>query len=168
MKLFVKLMLLILVIALAGPFFIKGPDGRPLMTTAGVKREFRAATAAVGRGWDRLTRETKGLVIEDGDKTIVYRWRDDSGGWHYSDSPNPDGGSERVVIDPDNNLLQAHPPDAPTATQLPDEPEASGLQLPSPFSVTPGEIPQLIEDTHGVREQLEERDRDIDAKSREN
>ena len=100
MKLFVRLMMLVLVLALCGPFFIKGPDGRPLWTIG--------TTIAKVRGW--LADMTSGSVLENapviGEQEVtVYRWRDADGVWQFAAEPPAGVTAEAMQIDTRTNAV---------------------------------------------------------------
>jgi len=104
MKLFLKLMLLLVVTALAGPFIIKGPNGRPLMTLDKLRLpavsmpDFGKAAAVV-----------KASVSQAGaspaEPIAVYKWRDDYGRWHFSDKAQRGRSAQIVDVDPGNNVV---------------------------------------------------------------
>lgn len=96
MRLFMRLLLVLPVIALGGLFIIPGPDGRPLMS------------------WDRLTLpELPGVGAGGSGEVTVYKWQDADGRWHYGEKPQQ--GSVAVRLDPRVNLLPAARPAAPGA-----------------------------------------------------
>ena len=84
MKLFIKIMLLVVVAALAGPWRIKGPTGGSLMTLeklgvpAVSMQDFGKAAAAVKA---RVSAASEAPA----ESIAVFKWRDDNGQWHYSD-----------------------------------------------------------------------------------
>lgn len=128
MKLFVKLMMFLLVLALAGPFIMRGPDGRPLMTLQDLKLpDFSLPTGDSGEltgeareayiAWSKDEGPSKGpkVYVIDPDSQepllakagVYYRWKDQSGVWQFSNLPNP--GTPNIVVetDPDANVLQS-------------------------------------------------------------
>ena len=135
LKLFVKLMLLALVLALAGPFVLKGPDGQPWLRLTDLKwPEFSlpasssgsaplsAPTQADSKQWirwskdalpnpDRLTREQLALLDIKVQAHIYYRWQDANGTWQFSTLPNRNTTNIIVRTDPDANVLQSLPAD---------------------------------------------------------
>lgn len=38
-------------------------------------------------------------------KVVVYRWQDEQGNWHFDSQPPRDRPYERLVLDPDVNLM---------------------------------------------------------------
>lgn len=99
MKLFVRLMALILVLALAGPFFIKGPDGNPLMTVSGVRQGAETQ-------WRRLKGDLGQAVgNENAGKVEMVRWQDASGQWHFGDDAPEGVAAEKIYVDPDASRM---------------------------------------------------------------
>ncbi len=138
MKLFVKLLVLLLIAAMAGPFFIKGPDGRPIMSWSDVKQKFG--------NWSGSGGSTK-----PGSPVEVHRWQDEDGQWHYSDEA-PGQDSEVITVDPNVNVIQSTPVTKTPATKSvqPDpEPEPAVSEPPSVFNA--------IDETNQVKEELEQR-----------
>ncbi len=44
------------------------------------------------------------LTVPSG-KVVVYRWQDAQGNWHFDGQPPESGAYERLVVDPDTNLM---------------------------------------------------------------
>ncbi|MEL7311856.1 MAG: DUF4124 domain-containing protein [Pseudomonadota bacterium] len=158
MKLFVKLLAFILVLALMGPFFLKGPDGRPL--------------------WEMPTRlptlnEVSGAVVPDGlqDPNVeVYRWQDETGQWHFGSAPPESSRYEVMQIDTRTNAVAVEPPpslepEAPpdpavgVASDEPASPYVSDV-LPIP---DPEVAKQLIEDAKALQDLARQRAEEMDA-----
>lgn len=131
-KLFVKLMLFLVVLALAGPFVLRGPDGRPFLTLDDLKLpSFKlpqlaapappAKPASDPQQWiqwasrpagqhlnpDRLTREQLALLDIKEQDNIFYRWQDAKGVWQFSSVPNRNTTNLVVRTDPNANVLQS-------------------------------------------------------------
>ena len=164
MRFFVRLMALLLIAALVGPFFLRGPDGRPLATWDGVQHWFAAAGRNISSSFDFVWTKATRLVDDDAGKTPVYRWRDASGTWHFSDQ-RPEGvASEQIWVDGGANVMDAppiektpDPPKPPAQTEAPNVPDVPTPPVPLPLSVPPDEVRQLIEDAKDARQQIEER-----------
>ena len=151
MKLFVKVLCFGLVLALAGPFLLRGPDGQPLYTPADA--------------WRSLTAQMPSLDVPDvlpAKPVQVYRWRDANGQWHFEGEPPPDGTRYTVLeIDPKTNAVgTAAAPAADAADgQSPDEGTArlgpdDAMIGPYP---NPEAVRQLIEDAKALQAQSLER-----------
>jgi hypothetical protein len=128
MKLFVKLMMFLVVLALAGPFIMRGPDGRPLMTLKDLKLpDFSLPSSAPEtlsgqeqQAWiswskdENAPKQAKVYVIDPTNQEpiaaragVFYRWKDSSGSWQFSNVPNPDTPNIVVETDPNANILQS-------------------------------------------------------------
>jgi hypothetical protein len=114
-------LILLLVVAIMAPFFIPGPKGKPLMTFDRMLRIMGADFPIVRQAEQlrqkaqetaREVREKVGKKIkteesETADAPIethvqsppetLYKWRDKSGTWHFTNRPPPDGVDYKVV-----------------------------------------------------------------------
>ena len=120
MKLFIKLMLLLVLVALAGPFFIKGPNGRPLMTLD----KLRVPAVSIP-DFGKAAATVKASVIEASEapakSTAVFKWRDDNGQWHFSDKAQRGRPAQTLSVDPTAHVVhfaaaENSPSVAPAAT----------------------------------------------------
>ncbi|NNF66847.1 MAG: DUF4124 domain-containing protein [Gammaproteobacteria bacterium] len=152
-RFFVKLMALIVVLALAGPFFIRGPDGQPLLSFGDVKLQLSAAGHDIATGWNRLTTR-----FGHADEPLpVYRWKDADGNWHYSDAANPAGESELIYIDPDKNVIPGIdiPNTQATSVRSVQAKPANGIQIKN---LNPA---QILNDARDAAKTMEERNAEI-------
>lgn len=122
MKIFVKLVLFLLVLALAAPFFLRGPDGGPLISFDDVQK----TDGGFGKGFEKVEKLFSGLKSPYSDQSQevldrnpsqldsfqVYQWKDEHGKWHFSDERNPAGESEvktvvndAMIVEMDNKAL---------------------------------------------------------------
>ena len=127
LKIFVKLMVLLVVMALAGPFFLRGHDGRPLLTLSDLKLpEFNLSLLRGSdhrsddkpKPWIQWSRDSKPnpsqltpqqlaeLNLKE-QPNIYYRWRDHNDVWQFSTLPNPHTVNYVVRTDPDANVLKS-------------------------------------------------------------
>ena len=139
MKLFIKLLMAALILAFGGLFFVKGPDGRPLMTWDKVKQEVSGLEGgSLERGWATVTQwwhsaeqSISGVfdATNDGDgnapagqddqSITVYRWQDEEGVWHFS---------RRRPIQPDGPVsITEVSPAATTSLEAPEKIEGEAL-----------------------------------------
>jgi len=116
-KLFVKLTLVVVVAAVAAPFFMKGPDGQPLAT----KEDALSGDTGFARGLVVAVDYAKGAgervagIFGAGggssgsaDVTIteVQKWQDEQGNWHFSNNDIAPKHSETVRIRSDRNIIK--------------------------------------------------------------
>lgn len=169
MKLFIKFLLVILVLGMAGPFFLKRPDGQPWMDAGDMLPKISRWQSDSQRLWRDTQNWFSGLVNGDvvskigdadqpGGQTKVYRWRDANGTWQLSDQPPATGQAEIIMVDPNTNLIQglAEEPEAPeNVEQAPAQSPSVGLPLP--MTVPLDQVSKLQEDARQVQEQLDRR-----------
>lgn len=134
-KLFVKLMVFLLILAVAGPFLLQGPDGRPLLSLDDLKlpgvslptltddttrQDNNSAFSGGGQHWiqwsekqaptfnpDVLTREQLAQLDIKEQANLYYRWKDSNGVWQFSRLPNRNTLNHVVRTDPHANVLQS-------------------------------------------------------------
>ena len=156
MKLFAKLMIAALFIALALPFTVmKDKHGNPLMSLKDLKMP------------DFSMPDMPDLPdAGSGRKDYFYRWYDADGNVQFTTEPPPEGVEYTVKgYDPDTNLIQAVT--AP-AEESPQEPAAEkarpGLDpgaLDNPYS--PENVKKLIDDAKNVQKILNQRYQDQES-----
>ncbi|MEO1035514.1 MAG: DUF4124 domain-containing protein [Pseudomonadota bacterium] len=162
MRLFVKLMLLVVIAALAGPFFIKGPDGKPLWSVQSLK-------AGVLTTWRRMQNDVEQGLGDAGidavsDDVQVFRWQDEDGQWHFSQEAPEGVTAEAMIIDPDTNMislpaLPEPPPPEPASESAGDAPT---IQTEVPDGMPDiEETKQLIEDVRNLQDVVNDRERQI-------
>ncbi|MGH1470429.1 MAG: DUF4124 domain-containing protein [Cellvibrionaceae bacterium] len=166
MKLFIKFIIFILVLGLAGPFIMKGPDGRPLMTLDEIIPDF-SSMKRKATGMINDVNNTVGDLSGDGElsdfgKTQVYRWKDENGHWQFSDTPPPASqAAEKLLINPDVNIVQATELPKEQKEETPSEEETdadeSSIGVPLPMTVSPVEARQLIDDAKGIGDLMQKR-----------
>ncbi len=112
MKLFIKLLLFTLVLAVGAPFLLKDEDGRPLLDASQLRMpelgtppvpdlsRLEDTVDGVRKTLSRLGDETREKA-----GTVVYKWRDAQGNWHFSGDAPQGVASERVTLDPDANVV---------------------------------------------------------------
>lgn len=102
------------------------------------------------------------------EKTVVYKWRDAAGGWHYSNEQPPDGvGYELLNVDPNTNLMAG----VKVPSEEPEMEEEGGLRQPKfarsgakeeesaedPMLYSPEGVQKLMEDAQNVQKMLNDR-----------
>ena len=113
-----KILLVLIVLACAG-FFVKGPGGKPYLSLDALKwwtekaedktSDFSAVTRKLNSIKEKIP-EVKNPFSKSGGKDVVYKWKDENGVWHYSDTGNPDGDAEIMTHGPGNDLIYLDPP----------------------------------------------------------
>jgi hypothetical protein len=105
MKLFVYLLPIILIIAVAGLFFLKQPNGQAWLSVD----DFVSNTQIISEKINLATNKLNAVFekpISKNDGTIkVYRWKDSNGHWSYSDKPKASIESEEILFDQKNSVV---------------------------------------------------------------
>lgn len=161
MKLFTRLLGLIVVLALAGPFFMKGPDGRPLWTIQDTISKVKTTTSR----WFSKAGVSKAKVALS-NEVVVYRWRDADGVWQFS-AEVPEGvTAETMRIDTGSNAIQfVQPVLADDEIEEDDEGNDLSEQIESPMIgpyPSPEATRQLIDDVKAIQQQSEDRLKEMD------
>lgn len=88
MRTYLVILALLVIAALIAPYFLKGPDGQPLM-----RAEVPAAVVpgALGAG------------------DTVYRWQDEHGVWQFGESPPQGVEAQAVVLDSESGITPLGP-----------------------------------------------------------
>lgn len=139
---FLRFAILLLVAALVAPFFIPGPDGRPVLTLD-----------KLGLGKMPDMASMPGSASGSGSVTL-YRYQDEQGNWHFTDEAPQSGDFEQVEVRDANTLESARLPAAPNAAPA-APPVMPGIPLP-------GNTARLLEQAEAVQEQLDQRASDMD------
>ncbi|MFY8329040.1 DUF4124 domain-containing protein [Pseudoalteromonas sp. ZZD1] len=173
MKYFAYLAVMVLLISVVALFYLKRPDGQAWLTTEQVtsksdalKEQMVALSSDTLDQAVKLVTDTSSKVVEkvtSGAKpstTVIYKWQDDTGQWHYSDQPNPKGNSEQVVLDPNDVTVVA----AEDTSILKGSAKSGGIPLKkSPTSAyDPIVIQKLFDDAEQVKSQLEQRNNTLE------
>ena len=90
MRFFYLLCGLVLIVAVAAPFYMRGSSGAPLMS---LDTFFKDSAVTL-----------PDLPLEP---VKVFRWKDSDGVWHFSDEAPPDLAAEQVEVRPNLSPIQA-------------------------------------------------------------
>lgn len=154
LKLFVRLMMLVLVLAMAGPFFLKGPDGQPMLTMDDVRNTAARTGNNLKTQWRRLRGDVgQALGNENAGKVEMQRWQDANGQWHYGDEVPEGIASETIYVDPDASRMDPIPVRR-------RERESSGPALDGPV-VNPLRAREILDDVTDARDQANERQKEL-------
>lgn len=154
-----------LVLGVAGLFFIKKPDGSAWLSlddftpdTSTIKRSISDAMP------DQVVGGSDSNFFED--KVSVYKWKDAEGNWQFSDKPPTGIEAKQVLVGTDvNRDLAPLPP--PTRTPS-SESSSSGKAVLikdsgfSPTTVSPDKISKLVDDANGVQELVDKRQQQLE------
>ncbi len=162
MKLFVKLMIAVLVLALLLPFTIlKGRDGNTLMSLSDFSLpDFSMPDLPKAPRIDMPGASEESLVGKD----LFYKWYDAEGNVQFTTEPPADGIDYTVKgFDPDANVIQAVelPVGEPEADQAADGGSAQSDDIGNPYSQE--NIEKLFKDAKNVEKLLNQRLKDQES-----
>lgn len=175
MKLFLKLLIIVVIVAMAAPFFIKGSDGKPLISAgtflpeAALPESMKALLQTAPLNTDTTTphhnpnRNTNG---ENGE-TKVYRWQDAEGQWHYSDRAGQQNAEQHTIRQ--SNQLPAYQPKQVETTESAltlNRNSASEVKMPSSNlsgTLSLSDTEALMKQAQETQRILQERQAQIDA-----
>ncbi|UXD86004.1 DUF4124 domain-containing protein [Thalassolituus hydrocarboniclasticus] len=143
MKSKIAFALVFLLLAIAAPYFIKGPDGKPLLSFE----------------------QTDGLLSSEDTRQTYYKWQDKSGVWHFGDDIPEGVTAQAVDIDTAANVVQSVKltgKEGADSTENKTQQEPA-LTLPGlPMTVNPADIPKLLEDASNVQSLVDQHKKEID------
>ena len=153
----IKLLILIVILACIGPFFIKGPDGQPLATLEDWKMDLPDSPMDL---LPDSAQESVPDVPEVTEVTEVYRWQDENGVWQFSNNPNDAPGAEVMALDGKINIIESAqlPP-----TSSPDTRKSIPSSIPSVATVAPGQAAELMETVTNLQDTIDQRKADMDT-----
>lgn len=138
---FLSLLIVLIIVLVAGAFFLapdNPDDGSP----------------ALLQGLSKIRSMAEELDNTDGKTTIVYKWQDADGEWHFSNIPPPEGVASQVqTYRADTNVIQA--PRPPKATVTPAPANNAPPAVPDtgiPGLPAPDKAKKLMDDARAVQE----------------
>ena len=168
MALFIKILLLLIVVALAAPFVLTGPDGQPLMTLEDIQKPDALSNLVESISevnWPFQGDEKSQPATPKSGKRKVYSWRDEQGNVHYSNIAPVDSASVKTIqVDSNTNVVKmAKPAEGQAATMPVEEEHSQTDSKPGMISVyTPEGTQKLIDDARAVEDKLQERQQEFD------
>lgn len=169
MNLFIKFLFFIVILAIAGPFFMKGPDGKPLMSfdKLGIPSFSDLAKLSSAQKKTAPTNTDAETITHTSGGETFYKWQDQYGIWQFTTTPPPSQPFETVETDPNANVIQSLSKDTidtalgrvaevsdETAKTGESEAEKSPLEELgglSPTTVPITKIPKLLDDAKNVQ-----------------
>ena len=156
MKLFVKLMLALLVLAVLAPFtLLKDNEGKTLMSFSDLGLPDFSLPDMPSMSATGQSSSSSG----SGGVAVFYKWYDDRGTVQFTTELPPDGIDYEVKeFDPNTNLIQAVSlPAEETTTDVSAVPTARepSLEIGSPYN--PEDVKKLIEDAQNIEKKLQQR-----------
>ncbi|MBQ4834407.1 DUF4124 domain-containing protein [Pseudoalteromonas sp. MMG010] len=174
MKYFSYIVIMVLIISVTALFYLKKPDGDTWLTPAGIKQHVVEQKNNVNGLFDDAI-ETAAGVTESTKKqwqsltgnstteqpTQIYQWQDATGQWHFSDSPNKQGESEQVALDPKEITVIAAE-DTSILSENHKAVKKTQSDKTTPNTYSPDSVKQLFSDTEKVKALLEQRNKELE------
>jgi len=162
MKSFFYLLAIVLILATAGLFVLKQPNGQPWLSFGDFSVNQQHLTNKLKTTFGAIS-ATVGGVISDSDnvaneqeKTKVYRWKDSQGNWSYSDEPISSDSLEEVSLNPDDIMVMP----AFVSPETEHKPLTTGKNkapAASLLPVSPQKALDLYEDANNVQQLMDNR-----------
>jgi hypothetical protein len=141
----IKAMILILMAAFAGLFFVTGPGGEAVLTL----EDFKPEPAEMDAGQA---------------PTKVYRWQDENGIWQFSNQPEDETQGELLELDGKINTMPAV--DASILNQKQVASKQSTMSVPSGFTtVSNDKVEEMMDAVNELQSTVDSRKAEIDKLS---
>ena len=164
MKLFVYLLSGLLMLALAGLFVFKKPNGQAwldfndlLPNKMMIEQEIDSVVTKLTTGFEEITITTDDHNTDG--EVKIYRWKDKHGNWSYSDKPNASVEQEEVVFDSKDIIVL--PEFEPTKPSESASLEKKSSQSAKAETSTSKKILNLYNDANNVQKLMDDRDKRI-------
>lgn len=147
-----KLMMLVMVVAFAGLFFVNGPNDEPILSFDDIKPNVPDMPAI-----DVPSAQTT--------TTKVYKWQDEKGVWQFSNHPQDMVGAELVEINDSINTMAAlEIPANKPASQTSGQRLQTGMSnLPAGMtSVSPEKLNEMMETVNSLQGVVDQRQEALD------
>lgn len=150
MKLFIKLLLFVVVLALAAPFFMKKPDGTPMLTLQSL------GLGAVSNKVSAVLPDSRPELPKTAE---VYRWQDEKGAWHYSDKAQTPAAQKHQLQISQNRL-----PHVEVVKNEEDGAADTSIDQPNiPQGASLADVPQLLKQVEQIKKTAEQRNKTLEA-----
>ncbi|MFC6635112.1 DUF4124 domain-containing protein [Microbulbifer taiwanensis] len=170
----------LLLVGIGLPMLLPGPDGEPIMSPRDwlpSQETLDSAQRQTERAWQtaRSTTQKSGELLQylagapgtaqpgesaQPGSNAVYKWQDSDGNWHFSDKAPEDLGA--VVQSHEIKQLNTLPAVQVQPAETEEVEQPSEMALPSPTTISPKQISQLIEDAKALQQKAKARQQALD------
>ncbi len=170
MKKYIYILIVLLILALALPFFIKDRDGCPFLSFDSIK----TPEISIPDFNNIVEKVTQPFQKNDDKKRdeIIYRWKNAEGVWCYSNQPNPDGHSEVMKASREINVrkmaqeqpkanaekIKSEGQQKPLADDIKEKPSPETLISPLPIL----QAPELLKKAQELKKDMDKRNQDME------
>jgi len=151
MKIFIKLLILIVILACGAPFYLKGPDGKALLDID----NFELPVLFLRNKFEQILDHSRNSEDKKSTGLQVYKWVDKHGVTHYSDKSDISSKAKLAEIKPISILPLQKTRHKETINTSADSVGLTTIPLQ--------QIPKLIDDTKQVKKVMEERNQQIES-----
>lgn len=138
----IKIMILVVILACIGPFFIKGPDGEPLMTLEDLGASVPEPP----------------MPAAPPEPVTVYKWQDENGVWQFSNEPVEGENVETMELDGRVTVMESIDTTAmQTSNEKPSFSVPSGLT-----TVAPDKVEEIMKTATELQDTVDDRKEQID------
>lgn len=145
----IKIIIFIVILACAGPFFISGPDGEPLMTLD-----------------DLMPAAPDVPDIVPAAPVTVYKWQDENGIWQFSTEPVE--GAETMELDGQVTVMDSLDPKDLQRLSGESTAKPAAFKIPSGVTtVAPDQVEKMMESVNSMQDTVDERKQEIDRRTKQ-
>ena len=137
-------MIVVLLAALVGLFFLNGPNGEPLLTLDDLK-------------------PTLPEVESSPVPTKVYKWQDENGVWQFSNQPVDEGQGEVIELDGKINIMPAVDTSILGTSPKVSNSPSLGMSIPPGLTTVSGDkVQEMMDTVNNLQETVDNRKSEID------
>tara|TARA_R110000822_G_scaffold8688_6_gene34085 strand:+ start:639 stop:1142 length:504 start_codon:yes stop_codon:yes gene_type:complete len=161
MKYFTYLAVSVMIIAVISLFYLKKPNGETWLSTSVVINESQQIKDKIISFTSNTFEQAVSSVSNTPSTTRskIFKWQDQQGQWHFSDTPHPNGKSVEVKLDPkDINVVVAQ-----DTAILSGSSKSSAVNSTSatPTVYDPVSIKKVFDDAEKAKQKLEQRTKQL-------
>lgn len=161
MKYFTYLAVSVMIIAVISLFYLKKPNGETWLSTSVVINESQQIKDKIILFTSNTFEQAVSSVSNTPSTTRskIFKWQDQQGQWHFSDTPHPNGKSVEVKLDPkDINVVVAQ-----DTAILSGSSKSSAVNNTSatPTVYDPVSIKKVFDDAEKAKQKLEQRTKQL-------
>lgn len=137
-------MIVVLLAAFVGLFFLNGPNGEPLLTLDDLK-------------------PTLPEVESSPVPTKVYKWQDENGVWQFSNQPVDEGQGEVIELDGKINIMPAVDTSILGTSPKVSNSPSLGMSIPPGLTTVSGDkVQEMMDTVNNLQETVDNRKSEID------
>lgn len=153
----IKILIVLVILACIGPFILKAPDGKPLMTLDDLKPVFpEVLIDLLSKNAQRSLKDAAAV----NEPIKVYKWQDEAGAWHFSTDPNDADRGEVMELDGNINIIPALMPRAERDSAATTTASVSGM--PSLTTIPIGQAQDVIKSAENLQMTVDSRKAELD------